>query len=106
MDPVKAGQTATPRLKIAMWADDPWTKNDSEPGDFDEDLSGIDPRFVERHPVTRKRDCALSARPANESSMSMQKLWSFSRRPRRGGRRLGTSHDLVPKTSAIGPDLA
>jgi hypothetical protein len=31
-------------------ADDPWTNDDPKPGDFDEDLSAIDPRFVEHHP--------------------------------------------------------
>ena len=30
-------------------ADDPWTNDDPKPGDFDEDLSAIDPRFVEHH---------------------------------------------------------
>ena len=30
-------------------ADDPWTTHDPQPGDFDDDLSAIDPRFVERH---------------------------------------------------------
>ena len=30
-------------------ADDQWTKDDPEPGDFDDDLDAIDPQFVERH---------------------------------------------------------
>ena len=28
---------------------DPWTDSDPQPGDFDADLAGIDPRFVEAH---------------------------------------------------------
>lgn len=30
-------------------ADDPWTKHDPEPGDFDDDVEASDPQFVERH---------------------------------------------------------
>lgn len=30
-------------------ADNPWTKGDPQPGDLDEDLRAIDPRFVEHH---------------------------------------------------------
>lgn len=37
------------RLKVAVVADDPWTKCDPQPGDFDEDLRASDPRFVEHH---------------------------------------------------------
>jgi hypothetical protein len=29
--------------------DSPWTNPEPEPGDFDADLSTIDPRYVERH---------------------------------------------------------
>ncbi|HEX6026035.1 MAG TPA: hypothetical protein VFZ00_28850 [Solirubrobacter sp.] len=29
---------------------DPWTDPDPQPGDFDADLAGIDPRFVESRP--------------------------------------------------------
>jgi hypothetical protein len=28
----------------------PWTDPDPQPGDFDEDLADIDPRYVEVHP--------------------------------------------------------
>jgi len=28
---------------------DPWTDPDPQPGDFDDDLADIDPRFVESH---------------------------------------------------------
>lgn len=40
-------------------ADDPWTKGDPQPGDFDEDLRAIDPRLVEQHagdPEARLRE--------------------------------------------------
>jgi hypothetical protein len=30
-------------------AHDPWTDSDPEPGDFDADLTGVDPRHVEAH---------------------------------------------------------
>jgi hypothetical protein len=30
-------------------ADDPWTHPDPQPGDFDADLTDIDPRYVEAH---------------------------------------------------------
>jgi hypothetical protein len=29
---------------------DPWTDPDPQPGDFDADLTRIDPRYVESHP--------------------------------------------------------
>lgn len=28
---------------------DPWTSNDPQPGDFDDVLASIDPKYVERH---------------------------------------------------------
>ncbi len=30
-------------------AHDRWTDSDPEPGDFDADLTGVDPRYVEAH---------------------------------------------------------
>jgi hypothetical protein len=33
-----------------MTARDPWTDPNPQPGDFDADLDGIDPRYVEAHP--------------------------------------------------------
>jgi hypothetical protein len=35
-------------------SDDPRTKDDPEPGDFDADVEAIDPRLVERHRDNRK----------------------------------------------------
>ena len=33
-----------------MITKDPWTDPDPQPGDFDADLAGIDPHYVETHP--------------------------------------------------------
>lgn len=36
-------------LRDWVMAKDPWTDNDPQPGDFDAELAGIDPRYVDAH---------------------------------------------------------
>jgi hypothetical protein len=47
-------------------ADDPWTNDDPAPGNFDEELSSIDPRFVERHAGDRNARLRLAIRATGE----------------------------------------
>ena len=56
-------------------ADDPWTKDDPDPGDFDNGLEGIDPQFVERHagdPKARRR--TIGERIVEDHADALQRL--------------------------------
>jgi hypothetical protein len=59
-------------------ADDPWTKDDPEPGDFDADVEAIDPKFVERHRGDRKaRLRTIGQRLAGDHADALKRLADY-----------------------------
>jgi hypothetical protein len=62
---------------------DPWTDPDPQPGDFDADLAGIDPRYVEVHPGNPEAKLTIVVGIEDEDAERLQQL-ATARRQRPG----------------------
>ena len=64
-------------------AHDPWTDPDPQPGDFDADLTTIDPRYVEAHVGHPSAKLTIVVGIENEDAERLQQL--AARRKQRPG---------------------
>jgi hypothetical protein len=64
-------------------AKDPWTDPDPQPGDFDADLTAIDPRYVEAHPPNPRAKLTIVVGIEDEDAERLQRL-ATARRQRPG----------------------
>ncbi len=55
---------------------DPWTDPDPQPGDFDADLDGIDPRYVEVHEGNPNAKVTIVVGVEDEDALRLQQLAS------------------------------
>ena len=55
-------------------AKDPWTDPDPQPGDFDADLTAIDPRYVEVHPGNPEAKLTIVVGIEDEDAERLQRL--------------------------------
>jgi hypothetical protein len=55
---------------------DPWTDPDPQPGDFDADLTAIDPRYVEVHDGNPEAKLTIVVGVEGEDAMRLQRLAS------------------------------
>jgi hypothetical protein len=62
---------------------DPWTDPDPQPGDFDADLTDIDPRYVEVHPGNPDAKVTIVVGVEGEDAERLQQL--AARRRQRPG---------------------
>ena len=53
---------------------DPWTDPDPQPGDFDADLTGADPRYVEAHVGNPDAKLAIVVGVEDEDAERLQQL--------------------------------
>ncbi len=53
---------------------DPWTDADPQPGDFDADLTDIDPRYVEAHPGNPDAKLTIVVGIEDEDAERLQQL--------------------------------
>lgn len=55
-------------------ANDPWTDPDPQPGDFDDDLAAIDPRYVEVHEGNPDAKLTIVVGIEDEDAERLQRL--------------------------------
>ena len=55
-------------------AKDPWTEPDPQPGDFDADLTDIDPRYVEAHQGNPEAKVTIVVGIEDEDAERLQQL--------------------------------
>ena len=60
---------------------DPWTDPDPQPGDFDDDLAAIDPRYVEVHEGNPDAKLTIVVGVEDEDAKRLQEL-AVARRQR------------------------
>jgi len=53
---------------------DPWTEPDPAPGDFDDDLAELDPRYVDRHEGDRRAKLRILVSVEGEDAERLQRL--------------------------------
>lgn len=53
---------------------DPWTDPDPQPGDFDDDLAAIDPRYVEAHQGNPNAKLTIVVGIEDEDAERLQQL--------------------------------
>jgi len=53
---------------------DPWTDPDPQPGDFDDDLAKLDPRYVERHAGDPKAKLIVLVGVEGEDAKRLERL--------------------------------
>jgi hypothetical protein len=53
---------------------DPWTDPDPQPGDFDADLTAIDPRYVDAHPGNPDAHLTIVVAVEDEDAERLQEL--------------------------------
>ncbi len=58
---------------------DPWTDPDPQPGDFDTDLEGVDPRYVEAHVGNPDAKLTIVVGVEDEDAERLQRLSSRRR---------------------------
>ena len=55
-------------------SDDPWTSADPQPGDFDGDLTELDPRYVERRDGDQDAKLTILLSVEGEDAARLQRL--------------------------------
>jgi hypothetical protein len=53
---------------------DPWTDPDPQPGDFDDDLAKLDPRYVERHEGDPEAKLTVLVEVEGEDAKRLERL--------------------------------